>query len=324
MLGYLEAVVVVVVLVLCSGRLTASAAAVGESQYANTNVFMEEFDDDDDNIIKNTAINTSPEENNIFNNFLQWYYLNSRLSNENSELLSSNSRFLDSRDLIVQNKLYGFVSSPMSRQFWCHLQGDYTYPASTNGSDIRNEMCKLAFEHVEEQGNSGIFQFATYDQYAAMVGSNYFNLKHIKDNVVPDTLCGAGAKGQNAFGDKSGLDLPGDWQRTVLYSNRLDVIFCAYDSVPAFWQLFITNETFDVENDVLTWDDLQLIYDSSSIQQEIGVFPMCSPFFGYRLPDLDLPDRDGPFLLYLRWQRLTPVGESFFNCIDLEYGKTVK
>lgn len=213
---------------------------------------------------------------------------------------------------------HGYASTPLARQQWCNIQGGFWWPES--GSAIPNDMCRLAYQYVRSRGNDGTVQFVQSMEFAAMAGSNYNDLSHIKNNVIPDTLCGAGAKGQNNFGDKSGMALAGNWQKSTLFNNKMDMIFCATaPHEPSFWQVFITKPTFDVATQVLTWNDLDMIYERFDVDIELGIFNDCSTLTAYRLEDVTLPARSNPFIIYIRWQRQDPAGEGFYNCIDAQF-----
>nr|QNN89326.1 spindle-like protein [Spilarctia obliqua nucleopolyhedrovirus] len=231
---------------------------------------------------------------------------------------------------------HGYLSVPVARQFKCFNDGNFHWP--DNGDGIPDEACRNAYKKVFHRyraigaspGEAAVaaqYMFEQYTEYAAVAGPNYRDFEMIKRNVVPHTLCGAASNDRNAlFGDKSGIDEPfHNWRPDVLYVNRyqrahpMNVHFCPTAvHEPSYFEVYVTKPTWDRRSPI-TWNELEYIGGNGS-----GLVPnagdaLCASGQLYSIP-VSVPYRPGPFVMYVRWQRIDPVGEGFYNCADLVFG----
>ncbi|UZE89762.1 GP37 [Parapoynx stagnalis nucleopolyhedrovirus] len=228
---------------------------------------------------------------------------------------------------------HGYLSSPVARHYKCVQEGGFWWP--NNGDGIPDAACRNAYKKVyykyraigldsDAAASAAVYQYQQYNEYAALAGPNYRDLVHIQQNVVPHTLCGAGSTERlELFGDKSGVDEPFyNWRPNVLhlgrYQNayRTNVQFCPTAiHEPSYFEVYITKSTWDRRNPI-TWNELELIGGNGS-----GLVPnpgdsLCASSQIYSIP-VSIPYRSGQFVMYVRWQRIDPVGEGFYNCADL-------
>jgi predicted carbohydrate-binding protein with CBM5 and CBM33 domain len=230
---------------------------------------------------------------------------------------------------------HGYMTFPIARQYRCLLANDFWWPE--DGSGIQDPMCRAAYQYVfnkvynEFGDRSNAASAAQYmlqqaNEYAALAGPNYSDKCHIKQNVVPSYLCAAGAHDWNIipFGDKSGMDVSGSWTPTVLPlpDNNQNVVpleleFCPTAiHEPSYYELYITKPGFNVYIDKVVWDNLDLIFNNTVPLRERLPNSICtasSQVYRFTVP---IPVRQTQFVLYVRWQRIDPVGEGFYNCID--------
>jgi predicted carbohydrate-binding protein with CBM5 and CBM33 domain len=230
---------------------------------------------------------------------------------------------------------HGYLSVPVARQYKCFSDGNFWWP--NNGDNIPDEACRNAYKKVyykyrainvpsQEAASAAQYMFQQYTEYAALAGPNYRDFDMVKHDVVPHTLCGAAANDRAAlFGDKSGMDEPFyNWRPDVLYMNRyqnaypMDVHFCPTAiHEPSYFEVFITKSTWDRRNPI-TWNELEYIGGNNSGLVPNPGDPLCASNQIYSIPVL-VPYRSGQFVMYVRWQRIDPVGEGFYNCADLMF-----
>ncbi|AXS67715.1 gp37 [Cryptophlebia peltastica nucleopolyhedrovirus] len=229
---------------------------------------------------------------------------------------------------------HGYLSYPVARQYICFSENNFYWPE--NGDSIIDEGCRNAYKKVynkyldkgESSGSSAQiaqYMFQQYHEYAAMAGANYKDIEHIKTNVVPHTLCGAGANDSRAvFGDKSGMDEPfTNWQLTTISKDVSPTLirFCPTAiHEPSYFEVYITKENWNRKHHLL-WDDLELIGGDGSNLVSYPHDKLCNSDFVYTIP-VNVPFRKNPFLLYVRWQRNDPAGEGFYNCADVVFDRT--
>jgi predicted carbohydrate-binding protein with CBM5 and CBM33 domain len=228
---------------------------------------------------------------------------------------------------------HGYLSLPEARHYKCVRDSGFWYP--NNGDGIPDAACRNAYKKVfykyravgidsQASATAAVNQFQQSNEYAALAGPNYRDLVHIQHNVVPHTLCGAGANDRLAlFGDKSGVDEPFyNWRPNILhlgrYQNayRTNVHFCPTAiHEPSYFEIYITRATYDRRNPV-TWNELELIGGNGSGLIPNPGDPLCTSGQIYSIP-VAIPYRSSQFVMYVRWQRIDPVGEGFYNCADL-------
>lgn len=218
---------------------------------------------------------------------------------------------------------HGYLLHPLARQYSCYKAKDFYWP--DDGSGINDEACRKAFQLVYNKYNKNSAQaqymFDQFPEYAAMAGQDYNNHTHVRLNVVPHNLCAAGANDSaKAFGDKSGIDLNLDnWHTTVIpHSGSNQLYFCpTVIHEPSFFEVYITRQGYRY-SDVLSWDDLELIYSKTSDLVQKPKKIECENEMVYAL-DVHLPPRKTKFILFVRWQREDVMGEGFYNCADAVY-----
>jgi predicted carbohydrate-binding protein with CBM5 and CBM33 domain len=227
-------------------------------------------------------------------------------------------------------KSHGFMLYPLARQYRCYAAQDFYWP--DDGSNIKNPACKLAFQHVYQKSGAAAAQymFVQYSEYAALAGSNYNDMEHIQHDVVPKLLCSAAADNASTpYGDKSGISLPSHhWQTTTLIKRGLtQLYYCpTVPHDPSFFQVFITKNDFDVGGTEITWNDLELLQEQSSViipnSKNVPNNEECGAFV-YSI-NVSLPLRHKPFTVFVRWQREDSVGEGFYDCSDVVYNGHTK
>nr|AGS18777.1 GP37 [Pieris rapae granulovirus] len=217
---------------------------------------------------------------------------------------------------------HGYLVYPLARQRFCYNQQDYYWP--TDGTGIANSGCRKAFQHIynKNKQNSAMAQamFNQNTEYAAVAGADYRNATHIKRNVVPHTLCGAGADSyDHRFGDKSGMDIAtNEWfVNTMTYQLATDLYFCPTAiHEPSYFEVYVSKKEYDPNEAALLWSDLTLIHRNVSkiVQKQLT---NCESNRVYEINNVQLPYRSGAFVIYVRWQREDIVGEGFYNCADV-------
>lgn len=232
---------------------------------------------------------------------------------------------------------HGYMTTPTARQYKCFLDGNFWWPA--NGDNIPDRACREAYKKVfykyravgvseSEAASAAQYMFQQNNEYAALAGPNYRDMAHIKRDVVPHTLCGAGANDRLAlFGDKSGMDEYSYWRPNVLtmpsrnsMTYNTNLIFCPTAvHEPSYFEVYITRPNFNVRGDTLTWNDLELIGGNGSALVPNPGDTLCNFNQVYTIPTV-IPHRSSQFILYVRWQRIDPVGEGFYNCVDAVFG----
>jgi predicted carbohydrate-binding protein with CBM5 and CBM33 domain len=199
----------------------------------------------------------------------------------------------------LQASSHGYVDYPKARQQICKDDGGYWWPA--DGSGIPNSACRAAYQQ------SGGYMLTQHHEFSANV-ADYRNMAAVQAVVTDGSLCAGGDS------RKSGMDIPStDWQRTSInltQSNEITLRFRATTPHnPSFWQIYISKPGFDSARETLSWNQLQLIHQQNDVSAEAGY---------YNLNVQLAADRNGPALLYTRWQRVDVVGEGFYNCSDIE------
>ncbi|USC25912.1 gp37 [Palpita vitrealis nucleopolyhedrovirus] len=230
---------------------------------------------------------------------------------------------------------HGYLSVPMARQYKCFKDGNFYWPY--NGDNIPDVACRNAYKFiyykylalnfkVGSAASKAQYMFEQYMEYAAMAGPNYNNFNFIKQNVVPHTLCGAGSNVHSSvFGDKSGIDQPFiNWTPNTLYVDgyqstyQFNIYFCPTAiHQPSYFEVFITKPNWDRQESV-TWNKLEFIGGNySNLITNPGNL-MCNNELIYSIPVI-IPYRINQFVMYVRWQRMDPAGEGFYNCADVVF-----
>ncbi|ABI35732.1 Gp37 [Ectropis obliqua nucleopolyhedrovirus] len=235
---------------------------------------------------------------------------------------------------------HGYLSWPAARQYKCYRDNNFWWPET--GENIPDDACREAYQTVyakyrnagESHGlaaNAAQYMFQQYYEYAATAGPNYDDFEHIKNSVVVDSLCAAGANMRTqTFGDKSGIDIPlPNWRPDVLYHQNIPVndlpieISLCPTTVhePSYFQVFVTKPDFEYDHE-LVWDDLEelVLTGESRLVDNTGTDESCTNSQIYKIP-VRVPWRTQKFILFVRWQRRDIAGEGFYNCADVVFDK---
>lgn len=224
---------------------------------------------------------------------------------------------------------HGAMETPIARQLACYQAQDFYWPP--DGSGIKSQGCKAAYQHVYTKfGNDAqqaVYQFNQWHEVSKNV-KDYKNLDEVKKAIPDGQLCSAGnsvdaserasaAKEVGSAGilvlanDKSGLDVPANWQAQTLAKGADNKVKMRYKIQaahnPSYWEIYVSKPDYDPKVRALNWDDLELV----------GEFGDVSPINGYYELDVDLKDSEGRRVIYSRWQRQDSAGEGFYNCSDV-------
>nr|4YN1_A Chain A, Fusolin [Anomala cuprea entomopoxvirus] len=230
---------------------------------------------------------------------------------------------------------HGYVTFPIARQRRCNVQGGFWWPPE--GTNIPDPMCRAAYQYVfnkvlseggstSQAASAAQYMFQQDNEYAALAGPNFRDICWIKEQVVPDYLCAAGADTWRIrpFGDKTGMDIVGSWPPTVipLENNFVNTIpieleFCPTAiHEPSYFEVYVTTPEFNVYRDKVTWPLLELVFNSTVPLVNRRADSLCTANARVYRMIVPVPYRQTQFVIYVRWQRIDPVGEGFYNCVD--------
>ena len=234
---------------------------------------------------------------------------------------------------------HGYLSQPPARQYRCFKDNHFWWPET--GDEIPDEACRFAYKTVyakyrsagESSGvsaNAAQYMFQQYYEYAALAGPSYKDLEHVKNNVVPNNLCAAGAGDRfGMFGDKSGIDEPTSlWRATTFYHSAKEKYQSGHQTVlhfcptavhePSYFEVYVSRPEYNYSQP-LTWNDLELIGgEGSQLVKNVGDDDACVQNELYTIP-VRVPFRSRKFVIFVRWQRNDVAGEGFYNCADVEF-----
>ncbi|AIE47753.1 gp37 [Peridroma alphabaculovirus] len=234
---------------------------------------------------------------------------------------------------------HGYLSFPVSRQYKCFRDNHFWWPET--GDEIPDAACRHAYKTVfakyRSQGespgvaaNAAQYMFQQYYEYAALAGPGYGDLDYVKQYVIPDNLCAAGADDRSGpFGDKSGMSEPTPlWRPDTFFHSAHEKYQSGHQTVlhfcptavhePSFFQVFISLPQYNYSHP-LRWEDVELIGgDGSQLVPNDGSDMACASEQIYTIP-VRIPFRSRQFVLFVRWQRNDVVGEGFYNCADVVF-----
>ncbi|MEZ9198332.1 lytic polysaccharide monooxygenase [Shewanella sp. 10N.286.54.B9] len=150
---------------------------------------------------------------------------------------------------------------------------------------------------------SGSYPFVQRNEFSINI-TDYNNIQTVR-NAIPDgTLCYANDPQKKGMGAASE-----GWTRSKVQAGTFEYVFNATaPHNPSFWQFYLTKPSADLSK-ALAWGDLELIQEEGNVAVVAGKYRM----------DVTIPtDRVGNAILFVRWQRIDPVGEGFYNCSDIE------
>jgi len=150
---------------------------------------------------------------------------------------------------------------------------------------------------------SGTYPFVQINEVSINI-PDYNNQATVEAAVPDGTLCHANDDRKRGL---SATNNPAAWTRTTLQPGTFSYTFNATaPHNPSFWKFYITKQGTDL-NQPLKWSDLELIKEDNGTTVESTY-----------TTELTIPnDRSGDHILFVRWQRIDPVGEGFYNCSDI-------
>lgn len=213
-------------------------------------------------------------------------------------------------------KAHGYSSTPIARQLKCHEDGGYW---GGKLSDIPNQACRNAY------AVSGTYPFMQRNEFSANV-RGYDKIENVKKVIKDGHLCSAG------HDRKAGFDIASDaWYKNIIQVDNnglfnFTVKYCAtMPHNPSFWEVRLSKEEYNSSKDPLKWDDLLLISKIGDIKPENGKIPHCeaNQYYEFEINNNAYPitKSNENAILYIRWQRVDPGNEGFYNCVDVSLKK---
>ncbi|HEY3983572.1 lytic polysaccharide monooxygenase [Cedecea sp.] len=235
---------------------------------------------------------------------------------------------------------HGSPLIPISRQYQCYKVGGYYWPA--DGSSIPQTDCRAAYQHVyhkyidesgffvpKKEGNKkstkeevdiiqqSNYQFLQWHETSKDI-ADYNNPEAVKAAIPDGQLCSAGNVGKpnwderaKVWNDKSGLDSVTTWRTTDIQKDGEGKIDITYDAAaphdPSFFEVYISKPEYDAEKAALKWSDLELLGKVENVKLENGQYKFA----------VNAKNYTGKHVIYIRWQRIDPVGEGFYSCSDV-------
>ncbi|MDP5209208.1 lytic polysaccharide monooxygenase [Microbulbifer sp. 2205BS26-8] len=190
----------------------------------------------------------------------------------------------------LQTQAHGWSEYPKARQQICYEQGNIWSGTPPNAG------CALA------KSISGSYPFQQRNEFSINI-PDYNNIASVRRAVPDGTLCYANDPQKRGMG--AGTDA---WSRVELKAGTFEYVFNATaPHNPSFWQFYLTKPNADLSKP-LTWNDLDLIQEVDNVPAANGKYRM-----NVTIPE----DRVGNAVLFVRWQRVDPAGEGFYNCSDI-------
>ena len=182
---------------------------------------------------------------------------------------------------------HGSLEQPPSRTYACRFL------------DIDDPMCSQAWAADPQ---------SLYDWMEVNIGDAAGRHREL----IPDgQLCSAGREKYAAF------DEPGDWPVRALAPDADGLynlgFYATAPHAAEYFRFYLSREGFDPVVDRLGWDDLELVHDSGQVPYADLV---AQPHYPFRV---DLPGREGRYVLYVVWQR-SDSPEAFYGCSDVVIG----
>ena len=190
-----------------------------------------------------------------------------------------------------QVQAHGWSEYPEARQQTCFKEGG-VWSGNPPGAGC-----------AQAKAISSSYPFVQRNEFSINI-TDYNNMQTVR-NAIPDgTLCYANDPQKKGMGAASV-----GWTRTKMKAGTFEYVFNATaPHNPSFWQFYLTKPNADLSK-TLAWGDLELIQEEGNIPVVAGKYRM----------DVTIPtDRVGNAILFVRWQRIDPVGEGFYNCSDIE------
>ncbi|MGQ6289554.1 lytic polysaccharide monooxygenase auxiliary activity family 9 protein [Serratia sp. IR-2025] len=164
-----------------------------------------------------------------------------------------------------------------------------------------------------EQSN---YQFRQWNEASKNV-ADYNNPDAVKAAIPDGQLCSAGNVGaewderSKVWNDKSGLDAVTAWRATDIQKTSEGKIDIVYDATathdPSFFEVYISRPDYNAATAPLKWSDLVLLEKVENVKPENQQYKFA----------VNAKDYTGKHVIYIRWQRIDPVGEGFYSCSDV-------
>jgi chitin-binding protein len=234
---------------------------------------------------------------------------------------------------------HGSPLVPISRQYQCFKEGGFYWPA--DGSGINQSDCRAAYQHIYHKyiNKSGVvvpkkekdtkstkaevniieqsnYQFRQWNEASKNI-ADYNNPAAVKAAIPDGQLCSAGNVGtqwddrDKVWNDKSGLDVITAWRSADIQKNAEGKIDITYDATathdPSFFEVYISKADYNAGTAALKWSDLELLGKVENIKPENQQYKF----------SVDAKNYTGKHVIYIRWQRIDPVGEGFYSCSDV-------
>lgn len=230
---------------------------------------------------------------------------------------------------------HGSAENPVSRQYYCKLQGGFDNPP--DGSGIKNAACKQAYQNGDFEDWRRAAMFNEWAAYSQNLGSP----PKKPEEVIPDgKLCSAGkvvTEGDKTYEVYDGINLPSkDWHTSDLAvkDGRVVIKYKASQMHdPSTFRVFFSKAGFDPTQSRLNWADLA---ESPDVKKE-GIpddpvnkkylnagkaIPSSVKVPGSYILNAQLPANytvtDNNIIVYIAWERDEGPHETFFSCSDVK------
>ena len=93
-----------------------------------------------------------------------------------------------------------------------------------------------------------------------------------------------------------------------MLNGKIDIVYDATATHdPSFFEVYISKADYDAGKAELKWSDLELLGKAENI----------TPVNQQYKFSVDAKNYTGKHVIYIRWQRIDPIGEGFYSCSDV-------
>jgi len=212
---------------------------------------------------------------------------------------------------------HGAVDIPLARQVKCKLVGGVWGPIDGSGiSDLGCRDSALVFATSADRA----YPLDQWHEVAKQIAPPDYNDDAKVRAAIPDGhLCSA------ADPKKHSLDLATpNWYKTPirLHDGKMTVrLIGTQPHLPGFFKIYLSKAGYSGAQP-LKWSDLDLVHEASPENYRTDwasppalTEPPVKGFFQFEVAVP--PGRTGNAVLFVRWQRIDPAGEGFYNCSDI-------